>query len=82
MRILADYQINAIVDRLAWTDGSLDEEVCVEFDIDMDVLEWIMHINGYGWDYDCELWVSKRDLWDSDGSTIGLVKGSAFREVI
>jgi len=62
---LTGAEMDAIANRLAWSDGSLDQE----YGLDGDSLDHVMSRDEYEWDYSAEIWVSTRDIWDGwDGS--------------
>lgn len=53
-----------ICERLAGTDGSLDEEICEQFKIDRDMLKFIMFIHHYEFDAELSLWVPNIAFWN------------------
>lgn len=63
-RVLLPDEMKEIADRLAWTDGSMDDAVACEFRIDLDELERVMNRFDYEWDHQQERWISTRAAWD------------------
>lgn len=64
MRPLDGAQMQHIANWLAWSNGTFDEAVMIEFGIDVDSLDTVMKLGGYEWDYDRHLWTSTREIWD------------------
>lgn len=60
---LTPTEIHEIANRLAWTDGGLDEQVRMEYCLTCDALECAMRLAGYEWDYDLDTWASVRPAW-------------------
>ena len=70
MRPLTGTEIENIVNCLAWTDGTLDETMMIQFGVDMENLDRVMNHGGYEWDYSAEVWASKRPVWDEWDGTL------------
>lgn len=55
--------IEEIATMLAWTDGTLDEDVRMEYGLTCDALDCAMRLAGYAWDGDLDRWASIRPIW-------------------